>query len=388
MVKIEIDKRAYNSIQNFSRLIYTNAVVNKEDLPDKEDIITLTYKGKFVAKAIYSPKSVIIKVLTTKDEEINKEFFYNRIKKANDYRTKILNFKDTYRMIYAEADGLPTIILDKYNEIGAMQVSSKVMERYLDIIVECLEEFGLETIYVKRGKKGDKIKERVYGDKSKFETIIEEGYENQKPAKFKVNVKGHKTGFFLDQRNNRLDLRDYIKEGDRVLDICCYTGGFSVHAALEGAEVVGVDISNKAIEVAEENMELNGIPKDKYEFIVGDAFAVMEEMIEDGEKFDVVILDPPAFTTTKKNLKNALRAYSTLNYLGIKLAKRILVTCSCSHHVDRETFRKTVVSSAYRAKKELRQIGGYRTQSPDHIITMANKNLEYLKCLFFHINEQ
>jgi 23S rRNA (cytosine1962-C5)-methyltransferase len=379
---IEIDKRAYNSIQNFSRLIYTKAVINKEDLPDKDDIITLTYKGKFVAKAIYSPKSVIIKVLTTKDEEIDKEFFYNRIKKANDYRTKILNFKNTYRMIYAEADGLPTIILDKYNEIGAMQLSSKVMERYLDIIVECLEEFGLETIYVKRGKKGDKIKERVYGDKNKFETIIEEGN-----AKFKVNVKGHKTGFFLDQRNNRLDLRDYIKEGDRVLDICCYTGGFAVHAALEGAEVVGVDISNKAVEVAEENMELNNIPKDKYEFIVGDAFAVMEEMVENEEEFDVVILDPPAFATSKKNLKNALRAYSVLNYLGIKLAKRMLITCSCSHHVDRETFRNTVVSSAYRAKKELRQIGGYRTQSPDHIITMANKNLEYLKCLFFYINE-
>jgi len=379
---IEIDKRAYNSIQNFSRLIYTKAVINKEDLPDKDDIITLTYKGKFVAKAIYSPKSVIIKVLTTKDEEIDKEFFYNRIKKANDYRTKILNFKNTYRMIYAEADGLPTIILDKYNEIGAMQLSSKVMERYLDIIVECLEEFGLETIYVKRGKKGDKIKERVYGDKNKFETIIEEGN-----AKFKVNVKGHKTGFFLDQRNNRLDLRNYVKEGDKVLDICCYTGGFAVHAALEGAEVVGVDISNKAVEVAEENMELNNIPKDKYEFIVGDAFAVMEEMVENEEEFDVVILDPPAFATSKKNLKNALRAYSVLNYLGIKLAKRMLITCSCSHHVDRETFRNTVVSSAYRAKKELRQIGGYRTQSPDHIITMANKNLEYLKCLFFYINE-
>ncbi|EHP84991.1 class I SAM-dependent rRNA methyltransferase [Methanotorris formicicus] len=380
---IEIDKRAYNSIQNFSRLIYTKAVKNKEDLPKKESIVNLTYNGKFVAKAIYNPKSVIIKVLTTKDEEIDREFFYKRIKKAQEYRTEILNLKDTYRLIYAEGDGLPTIILDKYNEIGVMQLTSKLIEReYLGDIIDCLFEItNLESIYVKSGKKGEKIKSKIFGDKDKFETIIKEG-----DAKFKVNAKGHKTGFFLDQRNNRLDMRNYIKEGDRVLDICCYTGGFAVHAALEGAEVVGVDISNKAIEVAEENMELNGIPKDRYDFIVGDAFAVMEEMIENREEFDVVILDPPAFATSKENLKNALRAYNTLNYLGIKLAKRRLITCSCSHHVDREMFRNTVVSSAYRAKKELRQIGGYRTQSPDHIISMANKNLEYLKCLFYYVN--
>ena len=381
LIKLEIDRRAYNSIKNFSRLIYTKAIKNREDLPKKEEIVILTYNGKFVAKALYNPKSVILKILTTEDEEIDYDFFYKRIFNAKIYREDILGYKDTYRWIYAEGDELPTIIFDKYNELGAMQLMSKLIEKeYLKDIVDILFELSdLETIYVKRGKKGEKIKDKIFGDKEKFETIIQEG-----DAKFKVNVKGHKTGFFLDQRENRLELERFIKEGDRVLDICCYTGGFSVHAAIRGAEVVGVDLSKKALETAEENMELNNIPEDKYEFIEGNAFEVMKQMVEDKEAFDVVILDPPAFTQTEDDVKNALRAYASLNYLGIKLAKRIFVTCSCSHHVDKEMFKKTVISSAFRAKKELIMID-YKGQAPDHPISIANKNLEYLKCIFFYV---
>ncbi|MCQ6254214.1 class I SAM-dependent rRNA methyltransferase [Methanocaldococcus sp.] len=382
MIKLEIDKRAYNSItKNFSKLVYTKAIKNLEDLPKKEEIVTLTYNGKFVAKALYNPKSVILKILTTENEDIDYNFFYKRILKAKIYREEILNYKDTYRWIYAEGDNLPTIIFDKYNNIGAMQLMSKLIEKeYLKDIIDILFELSdLETVYVKRGKKGEKIKDKIFGEKKKYETIIKEG-----KAKFKVNLKGHKTGFFLDQRENRLAIEKFVKEGDRVLDICCYTGGFSVHCAIKGAEVVGVDLSKKALKVAEENMELNNIPKDKYTFIEGNAFKVMEEFIENGEKFDIVILDPPAFTQTEKDIKNALRAYSTLNYLGINLCKRIFVTCSCSHHIDRELFKRTVISSAFRAKKELIMID-YKGQSPDHPISIGNKNLEYLKCIFFYV---
>ncbi|WP_157198893.1 class I SAM-dependent rRNA methyltransferase [Methanothermococcus okinawensis] len=378
-MKLEIDKRAYNSILNFSRIIYKNAIINKEDLPNNEQIIKLYYKNKFVAKAIYDSGAPTIKILTLKDEEINKDFFYNRIKKAKDYRENVLNYKDTYRMIYAEADYLPSIIIDRYNDIASMQVSSKIIEGYSRIIFECLEEIAdINTLYVQNAKKGDKIIPKIYGDK-KFETVIKEGN-----AKFKVNLKGHKTGFFLDQRENRMDLENYIKKGDKVLDICCYTGGFSVHCGIKGAEVIGVDMSNEALKVAEENMTLNNIKH--YNFIEGNAFDIMRDMINKNEKFDVVILDPPAFTKSSKDVKNALKAYNTLNYLGLKLAKRMFITSSCSHHIDREMFKNMVVSSSLRAKKEIRQIGGYRTQSPDHIITMTNKNLEYLKCLFFGVN--
>jgi len=334
-----------------------------------------------VARAIYNRGNPTVKILTLKKEEIDKDFFYRRIKRAIEYREKILGFKNTYRMIYAEGDYLPGIVLDRYNNIGSMEISSKVMEEYIPIIYECVEELaGITTLYIKGAKKGDGIKPRILGDRSNVETIIEEG-----KGKFKVNVKGHKTGFFLDQRDNRIDIERFIQEGDRVLDVCCYTGGFSVHCGVMGAEVWGIDISKRALEVAEENMELNNI-KD-YHLIHGNAFDVMRELIEEGESFDVVILDPPSFTRTSKDVKNALRAYNTLNYLALKLSRRMLVTCSCSHHIDRETFKSTVVSSSLRAKREIRQIGGYRTQSPDHIITMANKNLEYLKCLFFSLAE-
>ena len=382
MIKIEIDKRAYTSIKNFSRIIYKNAVINKEDFPEKEQIITINYNNNFVAKALFNPGAPTIKILTLKDEEINKDFFYNRIKNANDYRKNVLNYKDTYRMIYAEADLMPSIILDKYNDLASMQLSSTIMENYAPIIYECLNEItNINTLYTQSAKKGGKeINSKIYGDKSNIETIIKEGN-----AKFKVNLKGHKTGFFLDQRENRINLERYIKKGDRVLDICCYTGGFSVHCGIKGAEVVGVDISDKAIEVAGENMELNNIQN--YEFIQGNAFEVMRDMIGNNEKFDVVILDPPTFTKSKKDIKTALKAYNTMNTLGLKLSKRLFITCSCSHHIDRESFKNMVVSSSLRAKKEIMQIGDYRTQSPDHIITMANKNLEYLKCLFFAIKK-
>lgn len=382
MIKIEIDKRAYTSIKNFSRIIYKNAVINKEDFPEKEQIITINYNNNFVAKALFNPGAPTIKILTLKDEEINKDFFYNRIKNANDYRKNVLNYKDTYRMIYAEADLMPSIILDKYNDLASMQLSSTIMENYAPIIYECLNEItNINTLYTQSAKKGGKeINSKIYGDKSNIETIIKEGN-----AKFKVNLKGHKTGFFLDQRENRINLERYIKKGDRVLDICCYTGGFSVHCGIKGAEVVGVDISDKAIEVAGENMELNNIQN--YEFIQGNAFEVMRDMIGNNEKFDVVILDPPTFTKSKKDIKTALKAYNTINTLGLKLSKRLFITCSCSHHIDRESFKNMVVSSSLRAKKEIMQIGDYRTQSPDHIITMANKNLEYLKCLFFAVKK-
>ena len=381
MIKLEIDKRAYGSIKNFSKIIYKNAILNKEDMPNKgEELVILTYNNNFVGKGICNSSSPIIKILTLNNEEINKDFFYKRINNANNYRKNILNYKDSYRMVYAEGDLLPSIIIDKYNNLASIQISSTVMEKYIPIIVKCLMEIeNITTVQIQKANKGNNnITTKIYGDKSNIETIIKEGN-----CKFKVSLKGHKTGFFLDQRENRIDLEEYIKKGYTVLDICCYTGGFSLHCGIKGGNITGVDISEKALKVAEENMELNNI--NNYNFICGNGFDVMREMIENNKLFDVVILDPPTFTKSKKDLPSALNAYGTLNKLGLKLCKKIFVSCSCSHHVSREDFKNTIVSSSLRAKKEIIQIGNYRTQSPDHIITMANKNLEYLKCLYFSI---
>ncbi|ABR54523.1 methyltransferase related protein [Methanococcus vannielii SB] len=381
-MSFQIDKRAFTSLSNFSSIIYKNAVLNKEEFPKQEEIIDISYNGKFVGKALYDPKYPLIKLLTKKEEEVDYDFFKSRLLAAKNYRENILNYKNTYRMVYAEADSLPSLIIDKYNNIASMQVSSKIMDEYSDLIFECLfENTDIETLYVQSGKKGSEVKTKIFGDKSQIETVIFEGN-----AKFMVNMKGHKTGFFLDQRENRIDLENYVKKGDKVLDICSYTGGFSVHAGIRGAEVTAIDISEKASIQAKENMELNDIKN--YNFLTGNAFDLMKEMIKNNDVYDVVILDPPAFTDSSKDLKNALNAYNAMNYLGLKLAKRMLVTCSCSHHVDRESFKNTVVSSSIRAKKEIRQIGPYRTQAPDHVITMANKDLEYLKCLFFNLVTQ
>ncbi len=282
--------------------------------------------------------------LVTKDREteVNKELFRERIRKANEYRKKVLGYDKAYRMVYGEADYLPGLIVDRFNEIASLQISSVGMERFkLDVAEAIMEaEPEIETVFEKntgrsRRREGLPEVERVLLGKEKYRTVIEEG-----KARFIVDMRGQKTGFFLDQRENRIALEKYVKPGMRVLDVFTYTGGFAIHAAVAGAdEVVAVDKSPPwAINMVKENARLNGV-EDRMKYIVGSAFPVMEEMIKrGGEKFDVVILDPPAFVQHEKDLKRGgLRAYFNVNYAGLQLVKEgggILVTASCSQHVD------------------------------------------------------
>ena len=381
--KLYVDFGGYSAIEKGNLIIPRDNILNKEDFDSIEigEVVDIYSKrGKFLGRGFKNPKEV--RIMTLRKEELDENYLREKIIKANNYRLK-LGFKDTYRMVYTQSDWLNGLVIDKYNDIATVQIFNYGIEKMKDVVVETPLNLGIDSIYEKSSGRNRKraglpeVEGILAGEKT--ETIIKEG-----DAKFKVTFDGQKTGFFLDQRENRLELERFIKEGDRVLDICCYTGGFSVHAAIKGAEVVGVDLSKKALETAEENMELNNIPEDKYEFIEGNAFEVMKQMIEGKEMFDVVILDQPAFTQTEEDTKNALRAYASLNYLGIRLAKRMLITCSCSHHVDKEMFKKTVISSAFRAKKELIMID-YKGQAPDHPISIANKNLEYLKCIFFYV---
>lgn len=294
-------------------------------------------------------------------------------------------------MVYGEADYLPGLIVDRFNDIASLQISSAGMERFkLDVAEAILEvEPEIETVFEKntgrsRRREGLPEIERVLLGKEKYRTIIEEG-----KAKFIVDMRGQKTGFFLDQRENRIALEKYIKGGEKVLDVFTYTGGFAIHAAVAGAEkVIAVDKSPSAIEQAKENAKLNGV-EDKMEFIVGSAFGVMEKLQKKGEKFDIVVLDPPAFVQHEKDLKRGLRAYFNVNYQGLKLVKDggILVTASCSQHVDMQMFKDMIIAAAAKAGKFLKLIEPYRTQAPDHPILMASKDTEYLKCLFLYVEE-
>ncbi|CAB3289831.1 PUA domain-containing protein [Methanocaldococcus lauensis] len=382
--KLYVDFGGYSAIEKGNLIIPRENILNKEDFDKIEigEVVDIYSKrGKFLGRGFKNPREV--RIMTLKKENLDENYIREKIIKANEYRVNFLGFKDTYRMVYTQSDWLNGLVIDKYNDIATVQIFNYGIEKMKDVIVETLLDLGIDSIYEKSSGRNRKraglpeVEGILVGKKT--ETIIKEG-----DAKFKVTFDGQKTGFFLDQRENRLAIEKFIKEGDRVLDVCCYTGGFSVHCAIKGAEVVGVDLSKKALKVAEENMELNNIPKDRYEFIEGNAFKVMEEFIEDGEKFDIVILDPPAFAQSKKSLKDAIRGYHMLNRFGAKLADRLLVTCSCSQPLEPDAFKALVIDACLKAKKWAKIIK-YGSQSPDHPIT--SKGTEYLKCLFLSLEK-
>jgi len=392
--RIVVDAQAARAIGKGAMIVFKKGVVRVEGNLKPGDIVEVyTRGGNFLGRGFANPNSNIMVRLVTRrrDEDIGKELFRERIRKANDYRKRFLGYEKVYRMVYGEADYLPGLIVDRFNEVASLQISSAGMERFkLDVAEAILEvEREVETVFEKntgrsRRREGLPEIERVLLGKEKWRTVIQEGR-----AKFIVDLRGQKTGFFLDQRENRLAIEKYVKPGMKVLDVFTYTGGFAIHAAVSGAdEVVAVDKSPQAIKTAKENAKLNDV-EDRMRFITGSAFQVTEDMARKGEKFDVVILDPPAFVQHEKDIKRGLRAYFNVNYTGMKLVRNggLLVTASCSQHVDMQTFKDVVIAAAAKAGKFLRMVEPYRTQAPDHPILMASKDTEYLKCLFFHVED-
>ncbi|AMM53253.1 class I SAM-dependent rRNA methyltransferase [Pyrococcus kukulkanii] len=392
MARVVVDAQAARAIGKGAMIVFKKGVVRVEGEIKPGDIVEVyTRGGKFLGKGFANPHSnIMVRIVTKeKDVEINKDLFRKRIRKANEYRKKVLRYTNVYRMVYGEADYLPGLIVDRFNDIASLQISSAGMERFkLDVAEAIMEvEPEIETVFEKntgrsRRREGLPEIERVLLGKEKYRTIIEEGR-----AKFIVDMRGQKTGFFLDQRENRLALEKWVRPGDRVLDVFTYTGGFAIHAAIAGAEeVIAIDKSPRAIETAKENAKLNGV-EDRVKFIVGSAFEEMEKLQKRGEEFDIVILDPPAFVQHEKDLKAGLRAYFNVNFAGLNLVKDggILVTCSCSQHVDLQMFKDMIIAAGAKAGKFLKMLEPYRTQAPDHPILMASKDTEYLKCLFLYV---
>lgn len=390
--KVFVDAQAYRAIDKGAMIVFKKGVIRREGDVKPGDIVEVySRSGKFLGKGFANPNSNIMVRLLTKerDVEVGKELFRERIKRANEYRKKVLGYENAYRMVYGEADYLPGLIVDRFNEIASLQISSVGMERFKMDVAEAIMEAepGIETVFEKntgraRRREGLPEIERVLLGKEKYKTIIREG-----KARFLVDMRGQKTGFFLDQRENRIALEKYIRGGEKVLDVFTYTGGFAIHAAVSGAgKVIAVDNSPKAIEGAKKNAELNGVD-DRMEFITGSAFEVMERM--KGEEFDVVVVDPPAFVQHEKDLKRGLRAYFNVNYHALRLLKDggILVTASCSQHVDMQLFKNMIIAASAKAGKFLRMLEPYRTQAPDHPILMASKDTEYLKCLFLYVED-
>lgn len=326
-------------------------------------------------------------------QEINREFLYMRVKDAWEYRKKTVD-TSSCRIIFGEADFLPGLVVDKFSDVLVVQSLALGMDRFkleiLEILKGILEEDGIivRGIYERSDAKVRKTEGMEYvkgfiGDEFDTNVSIEEN-----GVKYIVDVKdGQKTGFFLDQKYNRMSIQKLCK-GAKVLDCFTHTGSFALNAGIAGASsVVGVDASELAVNQARENAALNGCSN--VEFLCADVFELLPKLEEKKEQFDVVILDPPAFTKSRNSIKNAIKGYREINLRAMKLVKPggYLATCSCSHFMDYELFTKTIHQAASNVHKRLRQVE-YRTQSPDHPILWAADESYYLKFYIFQVVDE
>jgi 23S rRNA (cytosine1962-C5)-methyltransferase len=356
------------------------------------DIITLVDgKGGFIGRGYYNPASEIsIRLLTFKDEPIDGTFLQDRIQDAIAKRAFLSDTTNARRLIFSEADGLPGLIVDQYNNTIVFQVFTLGMECMKEGFIRILADVvNPEYIYEKSDspfRKIEKLKKIkkwwLYDGATNVE--IHEG-----AAKFIVDIEnGHKTGFYLDQRKSRAALKE-ISKGKTVLDLFCYTGGFSINAALGGAKkVVGVDIKPQWLELARRNAALNGV-SDKIEFREGDVFSILNDICESGEKFDIIVLDPPSFLRSKRDLIAAAKGYKEINALAFKVLSDggVLCTFSCSHNMSNKIFSDVIKDAALGAGKKLTILKRCR-QDKDHPIARDIPETEYLKGYFLKATDE
>jgi len=366
--------------------IFSGAIERIEGEPEDGDIVdVLDSDGNFLARGYLNRKSQInVRVLTRDEsEQVDESLFRRRIADAINYRRDVLHLDkySAYRLIHDAADLLPGLIVEKYADYLVIQILTLGMELRRDIIADILEELlSPAGIYERsdssiRNKEGLGLRKGLLrGQEPPDEVEI-----RQDAVKLLVNFKdGQKTGAFLDQRENVEITTSYVKDKE-VLDCCCYTGNFSVWSAVRGAKsVVGVDMSNRALETAQRNVALNGVG-DVCQFIQGDLFQVLNNC---KRNFDMIILDPPGFARSKRSVNRAARGYKHINMTAMKLLNPggILVTFSCSHHIDPRLFRQIVFAASADANCNMRIIHTLHA-SPDHPINISHPESEYLKGL-------
>ena len=359
-------------------------------------VIVRDFDGYPLGRGFINENSKIrVRMMTrNKDQEVDEAFLEMRVRDAWEYRKKTVD-TSSCRVIFGEADFLPGLVVDKFSDVLVVQSLALGIDRMKETIVALLKKVLLEDGVTVRGvyeRCDAKVREQEGMERAKgfigepFDTeveIVENGVH------YLVDVKdGQKTGFFLDQKYNRLAIQRLCRDA-RVLDCFTHTGSFALNAGIAGArEVTGVDASELGVEQAGKNAKLNHL-EDRVKFICEDVFELLPRLEEQGEKYDVVILDPPAFTKSRNSVKNAVKGYREINRRAMKLVKDggYLATCSCSHFMTYELFTKTIHQAAQNVHKRLRQVE-YRTQAPDHPILWAAEESYYLKFYIFQVCDE
>lgn len=380
MYTVTLKRNEEKKVLNGYPWIFANEV-QKIEGKDKQGSVAevKAFDGRYVGKGFINHHSkIIVRMLTTKSEEINKDFFEERIKIADEGRRE-LGYNDNYRVVFGESDNLPGLIVDKYGDKLSVQFLSLGMEVVKNDVIDILvKRFAPSTIYERsdvaiREKEGLPLKKGViYGKNETQSIIVENG------LKLIVDLEnGQKTGYFLDQKENRDDLKFYVKD-KTVLDCFCNEGGFSLCAKKYGAkEVTAIDISKTAIELVEKNARLNAL---EIKTRVADVFEALREYRKSGEKFGVIVLDPPAFTKTADTVKAGYKGYKDINANALKLVEKggYLVTCSCSQHLTLPLFLQMIKESVFESGVRAKLVE-LRTQGKDHAVCIGYDESLYLK---------
>jgi 23S rRNA (cytosine1962-C5)-methyltransferase len=380
--KVKISPRGALRLKSGHVWVYRSDVLSADAIPAGSLVAVTDQRGKPLGTALYSSSSQIaIRVISPEPIADFPALLRERISSAIDYRKSLVSNTDAYRLIFSEADFLPGLIVDRYNDVLSLQVltqgmdANPVQETVISTLAEHLRPASIVERTDPRVRELESLPPRpsalLYGEKSAT-TFTMNGVRFQFDA-----LQGQKTGAFLDQRENYAAAASYAK--GEALDVFCYQGGFALHLAPHCSQVTGVDSSRAALEVADQNATLNGR---EIEWIEGNAFDLLKDYSAAKRQYDTIVLDPPAFAKSKRDLDAALRGYKELNLRALKMLRPggILVTCSCSYHVSQSTFLEMLGAAALDASRTLRliEVGG---QAKDHPVLLNMPETAYLKCV-------
>ena len=393
-----IKKREGRQLKAGGLWIYDNEIDTLTGDFENGDIVSvLDFDGFFLGYGFVNTASTIrIRMLARKKADvITPAFLYGRVKSAWEYRKRVID-TSACRVIFGEADFLPGLTVDKYGDVLVVESLALGIDRLKTLCLACLVQvLDADGIRVRGIYERSDAKVREKEGMERTKGFLSEEFDTKVPitengVKYLVDVKdGQKTGFFLDQKENRLAIQRICRGAGTVLDCFTHTGSFGLNAALAGAEhVTSIDASDLAIEQAQENAALNGL-SDRIDYVVGDVFSFLPEELEKGHLYDVVILDPPAFTKSRNSVRNASHGYREINRDGLRLVKDggYLATCSCSHFMEPQLFAEAIAQAARDAHKRLRQVE-FRQQAPDHPILWADDASYYLKFYIFQVADE
>ena len=389
MIRAKLRRKIAPRVQLGHPWVFANEIDTIDEGAQDGDIVTLfSHDDRFVGQGYYNSRSQIQIRLLTRDPKavIDEQYFLDQIRSCWHCRQK-LGYTENCRLVFGEADGLPQLIIDKFNDYFVIQTLALGMDRWKPALVKALEAvFNPKGIYERNDvpvRELEGLLQQKGFLSAPFDTRIQ---IRENGLLFHVDVEqGQKTGYFLDQQDNRRAIQHIVKDAD-VLGAFTYTGTFEVHAAHYGAKsVLGLDISANAVQMANANAALNGL-SDRCRFEVANAFDVLKSWGKEGKNYDVVMLDPPAFTKSRETIQKAITGYKEINLRGMKLVRPggFLVTSSCTNLVNSELFLQIIDMAARDARRKIRQVL-FQTQSPDHPIVWGQENTQYLKFLIVQV---